>query len=237
MLSSRICDLTLSAVPRSILFDLDGTLVDAVPDLAEASNRMLAELGEPLRSEAEVGNFVGKGLGVLVERVLNEGRRPHDAAECAAALSIFRRHYADTNGQRVTIYPDVRETLATLKEQGIPCAIVTNKAAEFTEPLLAMLGLDGYFQCIVSGDTLPQKKPEPEPLLHACAALGVAAHEALMVGDSANDAEAARRAGIPVLLLTGGYSEGLPVDTLDCDGLISSLAGLPPLLGREHIIQ
>ena len=223
--------------PRAILFDLDGTLVDAIPDLAEATSRMLAELGEAPRSEAEVGRFVGKGLGVLVERLLNDGRRVHDAAECAKALAVFSRHYAEVNGSRATVYPTVRETLDALEERGLPCAVVTNKAAEFTEALLRTLSLDGYFQCVVSGDTLPQKKPEPEPLLHACAALGVAPHEALMVGDSGNDAEAARRAGIPVLLLTGGYSEGVAVDTLDCDGLISSLAELLPMLAGEYTTQ
>ncbi|MFT3734133.1 MAG: phosphoglycolate phosphatase [Rhodocyclaceae bacterium] len=219
---------------HAVLFDLDGTLIDAVPDLAEASNRMLAELGEPLRSEEEVGRFVGKGLGVLVERLLNDGRSPRDAAYCEAALTVFRRHYAVTNGQRAVVYDGVRETLSVLQAAGIPCAVVTNKAAEFTEPLLRQLGLDGYFQCIVSGDTLQQKKPQPEPLWHACAALGATPAASLMVGDSANDAEAARRAGIPVLLLTGGYSEGVPVDTLDCDGLLSSLAELLPMLGLSQ---
>ncbi|GAA5171109.1 phosphoglycolate phosphatase [Viridibacterium curvum] len=219
---------------RAILFDLDGTLIDAVPDLAEAANRMLRELGEPLRSEEEVGRFLGKGLGVLVERLLNDGRSPRNAAYCEAALAVFRRHYAVTNGQRAVVYAGVRETLSALQATGMPCAVVTNKAAEFTEPLLRQLRLDQFFQCVVSGDTLPQKKPRPEPLLHACAALGVAPHEALMVGDSANDAEAARRAGIPVLLLTGGYSEGVAVDTLDCDGLLSNLAELLPMLGLSQ---
>ncbi len=227
----------LPSPAKAVLFDLDGTLVDANPDLAAAVRAMLAELGEPTRSDAEVGRFVGKGIGVLVERALNDGRRPHDAAECAAALVVFRRHYAILNGAQSVVYPGVVETLRTLNKRGLPCALVTNKAAEFTLPLLKMLGLAEYFQCVVSGDTLPQSKPAPEPLWHACAQFGVAPEEALMIGDSANDALAARRAGVPVLLLTGGYSEGVAVDTLDCDGLISNLAELIPLLPGHHTTQ
>lgn len=223
--------------PRAVLFDLDGTLVDAIPDLAAATRAMLAELGEPERSDEEVARFVGKGLGVLVERALTLDRTPRSPEFIHHALQVFRKHYAITNGLQASIYPGTFEALQILRANGIPCAVVTNKAAEFTEPLLVMLGLAPYFACVVSGDTLPQKKPEPEPLWHACQTLGVAPPEALMVGDSGNDAEAARRAGIPVLLLTGGYSEGMAVDTLDCDGLISSLAELIPLLGASKVLS
>ncbi|MEC5386091.1 phosphoglycolate phosphatase [Uliginosibacterium sp. H3] len=215
---------------RAILFDLDGTLVDANPDIAEAARRMLAELGEPPRSDEEIGRFVGKGIGVLVERALNIGRREHTEAEIAAALERFITHYAAVNGQQATVYPHVREVLEGLRAQGVPMACVTNKAAVFTVPLLQKLGLSGFFACIVSGDTLPQKKPEPEPLLHSCRELGVAPAQAVMIGDSDNDALAARRAGIPVWLVRGGYSEGIAVDSIDCDGLLSSFADLPDLL-------
>ncbi len=215
---------------RAVLFDFDGTLVDALPDLGEAVRRMLFELNEPARADEEVARFIGKGVGVLVERALNAGRRLHDATECERALDIFKRHYAAVNGMRAMVYPEVRETLAALREQGIRCACVTNKGSEFTLPLLAGLGLANSFDAVVSGDTLPQKKPDPEPLLHACALLEVAPANALMVGDSANDALAARRAGIPVFLVRYGYSEGEAVDSIDCDGLLSSFADLLPLL-------
>jgi phosphoglycolate phosphatase len=215
---------------KAILFDLDGTLVDANPDLAEAVRRTLADICEPMRSDEEVGRFVGKGVAVLVERALNVGRRVHDKAEIDAALQRFLLHYAAVNGQRATVYPHVREMLTILRERGIACACVTNKAETFTRPLLEMLRLAGFFGSVVGGDTLPQKKPDPEPLLHACRELGVWPQQALMIGDSENDALAARRAGIPVWLVRGGYSEGIDVDSIDCDGVLSSFAELPALL-------
>jgi phosphoglycolate phosphatase len=221
-----------SDAPRAILFDLDGTLVDANPDIAEAARRMLADIGEPARSNEEVGHFVGKGVGVFVERALNVGRRAHSQAEVAHALELFMAHYVVVNGQQATVYPQVRETLEWLQEQGVPMACVTNKANVFTVPLLQTLGLTEFFACIVGGDSLPQKKPEPEPLLHACRELGALPERSLMIGDSANDALAARRAGIPVLLVTYGYSEGIAVDSIDCDGLLSSFAELPALLAN-----
>jgi phosphoglycolate phosphatase len=220
---------------KAILFDLDGTLVDANPDLAEAVRRMLADINEPTRSDEEVGRFVGKGIGVLVERALNTGRRTHTQAEIAAALARFEIHYAAVNGHKSTIYPDVKETLQLLRDQGVPCACVTNKSTVFTVQLLQTLGLHDFFSCIVGGDTLPQKKPEPEPLLHACHEFGVLPAQALMVGDSGNDALAARRAGIPVVLMRGGYSEGIAVDSIDCDGVLSSFAELPALLASSRI--
>ncbi|MDQ8023102.1 MAG: phosphoglycolate phosphatase [Moraxellaceae bacterium] len=218
---------------RAVLFDLDGTLVDAVPDLADATRAMLAELGEPPRSDEEVGRFIGKGLGVLVERALTVDRPPVDQARLDAALAVFKRHYAAVNGRRAFAYPHARETLQTLHARGFSLACVTNKAAEFTEPLLRQLGLAEFLDAIVSGDTLPQKKPQPEPLWHACEQLGIAAADAVMVGDSANDAQAAHAAGIRLVLVSYGYSEGQPVDSIPCDRLVSALAELTGLFGPE----
>lgn len=215
---------------RAVFFDLDGTLVDSVPDLAEAARRMLAELGEPTRSDAEVASFVGKGIPVMVERALTVGRAPIAPARLAQAIEVFKRHYAAVNGQLTVTYPGVREGLAALNARGMKMGCVTNKAEQFTTPLLAQLGLMQFLDCVVGGDTLAQKKPEPEPLWHACTQVGVPRESALMVGDSSNDALCARRAGIPVLLLTYGYNEGQSVDTVDCDGLLSSLAELPDWL-------
>lgn len=216
--------------PRAIFFDLDGTLVDSVPDLAEAARRMLAELGEPTRSDAEVATYVGKGIPMMVERALTVGRGPVSAERLAQAIPVFMRHYEATNGKLTRAYPGVAETLPLLKARGLKLGVVTNKAEAFIAPLLDELGLGQYFDCLVGGDTLPQKKPDPEPLWHACERVGVPREAALMVGDSGNDALCARRAGIPVLLMTYGYNEGVPVDTEDCDGLLSSFAELPPLL-------
>lgn len=215
---------------RAIFFDLDGTLVDSVPDLAEAARRMLAELGEPSRSDAEIATFVGKGIPTMVERALCNGRAPVAAARLEEGIASFMRHYGETNGRLTRPYPGVVETLSLLRARGLKLGVVTNKAEAFIAPLLTELGIGEYFDCLVGGDTLAHKKPEPEPLWHACERVGVPREAALMVGDSGNDALCARRAGIPVLLMTYGYNEGVPVDSEDCDGLLSSFVELPPLL-------
>lgn len=216
--------------PRAIFFDLDGTLVDSVPDLAEAARRMLAELGEPTRTDEEVATFVGKGIPTMVERALTIGRSPVSAERLAQGVAAFMRHYEDTNGKLTRAYPGVAETLPLLRERGLKLGVVTNKAEAFIAPLLETLDLAGFFDCFIGGDTLAKKKPDPEPLWHGCELLGVTRDAALMIGDSGNDALCARRAGIPVLLMTYGYNEGVAVDTEDCDGLLSSLTGLLPLL-------
>ncbi|AUM00729.1 phosphoglycolate phosphatase [Rhodocyclaceae bacterium] len=205
---------------EAVLFDLDGTLLDTIADLAEGANRMLAELGRPLRTLEEVHSFVGKGIPNLVRRCLTENAQATEA-EIEAALPVFRRHYAEVNGRATRIYPGVIETLTALRAQGRPLAVVTNKAAAFTLPLLERMEIAGYFDTVVCGDTLPVKKPDPAMLFHACRLLGADAGRALLIGDSANDALAARAAGMPVLLVSYGYSEGMPVDSIDCDGLLS----------------
>ena len=208
----------------ALLFDLDGTLVDSIGDLALAANGMLDELGRPARTLEEVRRFVGKGIPKLVERCLGDAALPD--ADFEAAVEVFKRHYAQTNGRVSQAYPGVVEMLDTLRRQGLPMGCVTNKAAAFTEPLLQQTGLAPYFDVVVSGDTLEVKKPHPGMLLHACQRLGVDIARTLMVGDSANDAESARAAGCPVLLMTWGYTEGVPVDTIECDGLLSSANAL-----------
>ncbi|THF63718.1 phosphoglycolate phosphatase [Pseudothauera nasutitermitis] len=206
----------------AVLFDLDGTLLDTIADLADGVNGMLAELGRPVRPLEEIHSFVGKGIANLVRRSLTENAHASEA-EIDAALPVFRRHYARVNGRNTTIYPGVRETLDTLRAQGRRLAVVTNKSTAFTDPLLAHMGLSGFFEAVVSGDTLPTRKPDPEMVVHACALLDVEPARALMIGDSINDSLAARAAGVPVLLVRYGYSEGgVPVDAIDCDGLLSN---------------
>lgn len=216
--------------PRAILFDLDGTLADSIPDLAEACARMLAELGEPARSQAEITQFVGKGVEHLVRCALMQGRSAQTETQVQKALAVFNRHYAEVNGVKSTLYAGVIESLVQLQARGIKMGCVTNKPESFTLPLLEILKIRSFFDVIVGGDTLAHKKPDPEPLWFACEKLGVPKEEvasaALMVGDSANDALAARRAGIAVLLMTYGYSEGVPLDQIDCDGLLDSLTEL-----------
>lgn len=218
---------------QGVLLDLDGTLIDTVGDLAETAARMLAELQRPPRSVAEVRSYVGKGMPTLVRRCLYDGRdEPVDEALVAQGIEVFRRHYAALNGQFSAVYPGVFDTLATLRAMGLALACVTNKPEEFTLPLLERMDLDVYFPVVVCGDTLPTKKPEPHMLEHACAQLGITAERALMIGDSANDAVAARAAGMPVLLVTYGYAEGRAVDTIECDGLLSNALDALPFLVR-----
>ncbi len=206
---------------RAVLFDLDGTLLDTIEDLAEGANRMLTELGRPPRALAEIHSFVGKGIPHLVRRCMTEGTTATEL-EIEEAVACFRRHYAEVNGARTRIYPGILEALEAMREMGLKLACVTNKAAAFTEPLVERMGIARYFDAVVSGDTLPVKKPDPAVLHHACKLLGVDCTQALMIGDSANDALAARAAGMPVLLVTYGYSEGMPVEEIECDGLIGS---------------
>lgn len=206
---------------RSVTLDLDGTLLDTVADLAEGCQRMLAELGEPTRSLAEVHSFVGKGMAVLVERCLTHGHPP-SSERLQQGIAAFRRHYTEVNGQQAVVYPGVREGLAAFRAAGYRLGVVTNKPGEFTEALLERMGMSD-FDVIVSGDTCANKKPHPEPLIHACAVMGTRPVENLHIGDSENDILAARAAGCPVYAVPYGYNEGKPVDSADCDALVSDL--------------
>lgn len=205
----------------AVLFDLDGTLLDTVNDLAEATNRMLADLARPQRTLDEVRSFVGKGIPHLVRRCLTDGSEASER-EIDDAVQRFRHHYAEVNGSRSTVYPGIIETLDAMVARGLRLACVTNKAEAFTLPLIERMGIARYFSVVVSGDTLAVKKPDPAMVLHACELLGSTTERTLMIGDSANDALAARGAGVPVLLVRYGYSEGLAVDTIECDGLLSN---------------
>jgi phosphoglycolate phosphatase len=211
----------------AIAFDLDGTLLDTVHDLAAAVNALLAELGHaPLPVDA-VRAMIGKGMPTLVRRALARvtGTTPAaiDDAEVADALARYQAHYAARLGHGTKPFPGMEEGLARLAAAGFPLAVVTNKATRFVRPHLERAGIDHYFAAIVGGDDLPAKKPDPAQLLHVAALFGVAPGRLLMVGDSANDAEAARAAGCPVLILPYGYNEDRPVHDLDADGIVDSL--------------
>ncbi|MDR2839195.1 MAG: phosphoglycolate phosphatase [Azonexus sp.] len=207
---------------HSLTIDLDGTLLDTVPDLAEAARRTLLELNEPPRSVTEINHFVGRGIAKLVERCLTRDAPP-TAARLAAAVKVFQRHYSEVNGRHTRIYPGVLEGLAAWRASGIPMGVVTNKAAMFTGPLLERMGLAAYFDCVVSGDTTAYKKPHPEPLLHVCRQFGTAPARHLHIGDSKHDIEAARAAGCAIYCVPYGYNEGEAVDAADCDALVSDL--------------
>ena len=205
---------------RSITIDLDGTLLDTVPDLAAAANAMLRELGRPELPIETIAAFIGRGIPKLVARCLPD----LDDAAVDQAQAVFRRHYAVENGRRSRLFPGVLEGLQAFRAAGLPMAVITNKAAAFTEPLLVATQLNSWFEFAVSGDTLAHKKPHPAQLLHACERMGTVPAENLHIGDSHHDAVAARAAGCPVFIVPYGYNEGEDVQGIDCDAIVASLA-------------
>jgi phosphoglycolate phosphatase len=214
-----------------ILVDVDGTMVDSVPDLAYCVDELMRALGRPPHGEARVRNWVGNGVERLVRRALVgqlDGEPPEQ--DYVRAYPIFVELYAANTSRRSRLYPGVREGLDWLKSAGYRLGCVTNKAARFTVPLLAALGVRDDFELVVSGDTLPVKKPDPAPLLHAARYFGVAAAESLMVGDSVSDVRAARAAGFQVVCVSYGYNHGADIRAARPDAVIDSLGDLRGLL-------
>ncbi len=217
----------------AVMIDLDGTLLDTIPDLAAATNLMLEALGEAALPLDTVRNFVGKGIPRLVERALArdiDGKAGPEAM--ARALPVFERFYTEVNGRHTTMYPGVREGLELMRKAGFRLACVTNKAGAFTGPLLERMGLAHFFELTVSGDTLPRKKPDPMQLLHVCQAFGITPARMLMIGDSGNDVQAARAAGCPVFCVPYGYNEGHDVQSLEVDAIVGALTDCIPLIKK-----
>lgn len=214
-----------------VILDLDGTLLDTVTDIAAAVNAMLAERSRPALPLERVAAFVGKGSEVLVHRSLTgspEGRAPQ--AEFEPAMRDFLAHYRRENGIRSRVFPGVREGLAAMRAKGLRLAVVTNKPAAFTAPLLERTGLAEFFELQVSGDTVARKKPDPLPMLHVCERFGLLPQAMVAIGDSVNDALAARAAGIPVMTVPYGYNEGRSVHSLDVDAIVDSLVDAAALI-------
>jgi phosphoglycolate phosphatase len=218
----------------AVIVDLDGTMVDTMGDFNEALNRMLRELELPAIRAQDIEHMVGKGSEHLLRSVLKHVLAPMDSAVAAikiesiypAAWASYQRHYLAINGQYAQVYAGVPEALAGLRAAGLRLACLTNKPTDFAVPLLKAKGLDGYFEKVFGGDAFERKKPDPLPLLKTCHALGAQPARTLMVGDSSNDAQAARAAGCPVVLVTYGYNHGQPVRAVDADGFVDSLAQL-----------
>jgi phosphoglycolate phosphatase len=213
------------AMVSAVLLDLDGTLLDTAPDLHTAANAMLTALGRAPVECADIRRFVGRGIPNLVKRLLAGSREAADdpLPPPPEALHLFRQAYAQCNGERSRAYPGVHEGLAAFQAMGLPMAVITNKASAFSEPLLLRTGLQRFFSVVVSGDSLPRMKPDALPVIWACGRLGVSPSSALMIGDSANDFYAGDRAGCPVVLLPGGYDEGIDVRSLPCTAVVSDL--------------
>lgn len=206
------------------IVDLDGTMVDTLGDFVVALNLMLADLALPRVDAPTVETLVGKGSEHLIQSVLR-----HVGAEAALyerAWSRYQHHYLAINGQHASVYAGVAEGLSALRARGLRLACLTNKPTDFARPLLAAKGLDSYFGQVFGGDAFERKKPDPLPLLKTCEALGTLPGRTLMVGDSSNDAKAARAAGCPVVLVSYGYNHGEPVRGVDADGFVDSLLEL-----------
>jgi phosphoglycolate phosphatase len=222
---------TFPLAVKMVMIDLDGTLIDTVPDLAGAANRMLADLGRPAWDEAHYRKWIGNGVPRFVKRALTgEMLAEPDAALFEKALAIFRRHYGDAVADRSRPYAGVVEGLDRLAAAGFALACITNKAEAFTVPLLKQLDLHKYFKLVLSGDSLPKQKPDPLPLLHACKYFGITPDHGVLVGDSSNDVTAARAAGMPVICVTYGYNHGHDIRDSHPDAVVDSLTEVPPQL-------
>ena len=209
---------------RAAIVDLDGTLVDTVGDFDVALNRMLTDLGLPGVDRAFILHTVGKGSEHLIRSTLS-----HVGAQAGlydAAWARYQHHYLAINGDHAEVFPGVVEGLERLRDAGLALACLTNKPTAFAKALLARKGLDGYFTVSFGGDAFERKKPDPLPLLKTCEALGTLPAQTLMIGDSSNDAQAARAAGCPVALVTYGYNHGEPVAQVDADAWVDRLDAL-----------
>ncbi len=217
--------------PELIMIDVDGTLVDSVPDLAWCIDETMKQIGLPVRGEAAVRNWVGNGVVRLTERaVANDLDAPHDEALFEKAMPIFDALYAENTSKRSVLYPGVKEGLDYLKSTGIKIGCITNKAERFTLPILNDLGIRDYFEIVISGDTLEKKKPDPLPLLHGAKVLGAKPENSLMLGDSSSDIKAARAAGFAIICMSYGYNHGVDIHDSNPDVVIDSMTELKSLI-------
>lgn len=224
-------DMRRSDWPRAVLFDFDGTLIDSAPDLADAVNELLGRRDLGPLSLADVTSMIGNGVEKLIERAFAATGNPLEPAalkgEHAEMMDIYARHLTG----RTKLMPGAREALDELREAGVALGLVTNKPQRFIETILDFFRLSGLLGVAIGGDSGVPKKPAPDMLLAAMEELGAAPWDTVMVGDSTSDVESARAAGIPVVIVRGGYTN-VPADRLGADLVIDSLAGLRAALPR-----
>ncbi|OGB21640.1 MAG: phosphoglycolate phosphatase [Burkholderiales bacterium RIFCSPLOWO2_02_FULL_57_36] len=218
----------------AVIIDLDGTMLHTAPDFQVAINRMRDELGLAPLTIDTITDFVGKGTESLIRRVLSVD---FDSMETERhfeqALTSYQRHYLAINGDYTTIYPYVREGLDALQTKGLRLACVTNKPIAFALPLLEKMGLRPYFELVYGGDSFPRKKPDPYPLLRVCEDFELPPTRVAAIGDSSNDAQAARAAGCRVLIVPYGYNHGQSIQEVDSDGIVSTLLDAAHLISAE----
>jgi phosphoglycolate phosphatase len=210
---------------QACIVDLDGTLIDTLGDFEQALASALKGLGYPPVDRAFIARTVGRGSEHLLERALAQVGAP--AALLQTAWAAYQQHYLAINGRHSAVYPGAAEGLAALRELGLPLVCLTNKPGAFARPLLAAKGLAGHFLHVFGGDAFERKKPDPLPLLQACRAMGAEPAHTLMVGDSRNDAQAARAAGCPVVLMRYGYNHGEPAESAAPDAVLDRIDELP----------
>lgn len=224
-----------AAAIRAAIIDLDGTMLDTVPDFEAALNGMRADLGLGQITQATIKPLVGKGSEKLVRDAL---LLDWDAARVEAvyeeAIAGYQRHYLAINGERSTLFEGVLEGLQAMRDQGLRLVCVTNKPVAFTLPLLDQKGLAPYFEQVFGGDSFAKKKPDPMPMTQACAALDLAPGQVVAIGDSSNDAESARGAGCFVLTVPYGYNHGRPVQEIQSDGIVNSLLDAANLIAAHN---
>ena len=223
---------------RAAIIDLDGTMLDTVPDFELALNAMRAELKLAPITQETITPMVGKGSEKLIRDVLALDFEPERIdAVFEEAMAAYQRHYLAINGERSRLFDGVLDGLAALTSLGLRLACVTNKPIAFTTPLLAQKGLAPFFELVYGGDSLPKKKPDPLPLLQVCRDFDLAPAQVVAIGDSSNDAEAARGAGCFVLTVPYGYNHGRPVQTIDSDGIVNSLLDAAELVRAHNSTQ
>lgn len=219
--------------PEMILIDVDGTLVDSVPDLAYCVDEMMKQLDMPVHGEAKVRDWVGNGVERLTRRALiGQLDGEPDEALFEKAYPIFLKLYAENTCVRSCLYPGVKEGMEYMKSAGYKLGCVTNKDAQFTLPILKTLGIHDDFEVIVCGDTLTKKKPDPLPLLHSAEQLSVKPEKAMMLGDSISDVKAARAAGFQIICMSYGYNHGVDINEANPDAVIDSMAELSGILSK-----